>query len=44
MKWAEQIDDAVANHDFAAEFTQAGRSWTDADAHGNVVKRDGISH
>ena len=35
--WAEQTADIVANMDLAAEFTQSGRSWTDADAEGNAV-------
>lgn len=42
-KWAERIDDAVANLDLAAEFTRAGRSWVEADERGNPVKRNGTS-
>ncbi|MDQ0728524.1 hypothetical protein [Microbacterium sp. W4I20] len=35
--WDEQIVDRRARLDLAAEFTRAGRSWTEADADGNAV-------
>lgn len=39
--WDEQIADRLAKLDLAAEFTAAGRTWTDADEQGNPVTRSG---
>lgn len=42
--WDEEMKGRRARLDLAAEFTQAGRSWTEADEHGNaVVRGDGAS-
>jgi hypothetical protein len=38
--WAERATELRAGLDLAAEFTAAGRSWTELDADGNVVTRD----
>jgi hypothetical protein len=38
--WDEQIIQSRARLDLAAEFTQAGRSWSEADEHGEVVVRN----
>ncbi|MCG2622993.1 hypothetical protein LVY72_13910 [Arthrobacter sp. I2-34] len=35
--WDEQIAERRARLDLAAEFTQAGRSWTEADKQGSAV-------
>lgn len=35
--WDEQISERRTGLNLAAEFTQAGRSWTEADARGNAV-------
>lgn len=35
--WDERIAERREGLDFAAEFEQAGRSWTDADEHGDAV-------
>lgn len=37
--WDEQMAERLAKLDLAAEFTQAGRSWSEADEQGHVVKR-----
>lgn len=37
--WDEQIASRLADMDLAAEFTEAGRSWTDADEQGDAVSR-----
>lgn len=39
--WDEQIGERLANLDLAAEFTEAGRSWTESDEQGNPVSRGG---
>lgn len=39
-KWNEQMAERRANLDLAAEFTKAGRSWTEADDQGSVVVRE----
>ena len=39
--WDEQTAQRLARLDLAAEFTQAGRSWTEADEQGRVVGRGG---
>ncbi|MGV8881140.1 MAG: TA system antitoxin ParD family protein [Rhodoglobus sp.] len=41
--WDEQVEKRIANLDLAAEFTAAGRSWTDADEQGEPVARTGAS-
>lgn len=38
--WDERMAERRARLDLAAEFTQAGRSWTEADEQGNAVVRD----
>lgn len=35
--WDEQVAERLAHLDLAAEFSQAGRSWTEADERGNAV-------
>ena len=42
--WSEQIADSRDDLDLAAEFAQAGRSWTDADEHGDPVRRDPVGN
>jgi hypothetical protein len=42
--WDEQVAERLARLDLAAEFTQAGRPWTEADEQGNVVERHGDEH
>lgn len=37
--WDERMADLRSGLNLAAEFAQAGRSWTDADEHGNAVVR-----
>lgn len=37
--WDEQMAERLARLDFAAEFTQAGRSWSEADEQGHTVER-----
>jgi hypothetical protein len=37
--WNEQAAERLARLDLAAEFTQAGRSWTEADEQGSAVVR-----
>jgi len=38
--WDEQLDERRAKLNLAAEFTQAGRSWSEADAQdGHTIKR-----
>ena len=37
--WDERIAERRAHLDLAAEFTQAGVSWLEADEHGRVVTR-----
>lgn len=37
--WDEQVAERLANLDLAAEFTQAGRPWSEADERGGVVHR-----
>lgn len=39
--WDEELTNRQARLDLAAEFTRAGRSWTDADEHGGIVPRGG---
>lgn len=39
--WDEQMAERLAGLDLAAEFTEAGRPWTDADGQGGVVARGG---
>ena len=39
--WDEQMAERLAHLDLAAEFTQAGRSWTEADKQGHAVERRG---
>ncbi|WP_244301060.1 hypothetical protein [Leucobacter insecticola] len=41
--WDERITERIASLDLAAEFTQAGRSWTEADEQGNAVTRNDIT-
>ncbi|MFF2052352.1 hypothetical protein ACFVU2_12200 [Leifsonia sp. NPDC058194] len=41
--WDEEMSKRLARLDLAAEFTQAGRSWTDADENGDAVVRDGTT-
>lgn len=36
--WDEQAAERLARLDLVAEFTQAGRSWTEADEQGRAVK------
>lgn len=38
--WDERITEGRQGLNFAAEFEQAGRSWTDADEHGDAVVHD----
>lgn len=38
--WDERTADRLAHLDLAAEFTRAGRSWTEADQDGNAVVHD----
>lgn len=38
--WDEQMADRRASLDLAAEFTQAGRPWSEADEHGGAVVRN----
>lgn len=40
--WDEQIAERLADLGLAAEFTQAGRPWSEADEHGDVVHRGGV--
>ncbi len=42
--WDEQVTERLASLDFAAEFSQAGRSWTEVDEHGAVVVHGGNEH
>lgn len=37
--WDEEMAERRGRLDFAAEFTQAGRSWTEADEQGRAVAR-----
>jgi len=37
--WDEEIATRLARLDLAAEFTRAGRSWTEADERGDAVAR-----
>lgn len=37
--WDERMTERRTRLDLAAEFTQAGRSWTEADEQGRVLKR-----
>ncbi|MEV8181785.1 hypothetical protein [Specibacter sp. NPDC078692] len=37
--WDERVTERLASLDLAVEFTQAGRSWTEADEQGSVVVR-----
>lgn len=37
--WDQRIEERIAALDLEAEFTAEGRSWTDADAAGNIVPR-----
>lgn len=37
--WDERMAERLARLDLAAEFTQAGRTWSEADEQGRVVKR-----
>ena len=37
--WDDQVTERLARLDYSAEFTQAGRSWTEADEQGSVVVR-----
>lgn len=40
--WDEQINQRLSELDFASEFTQRGRAWSEADDAGDVVmKNDG---
>ena len=41
--WAEQTDDLVEHLDLEAEFTKAGRPWTEADENGQAVSRGAVS-
>lgn len=41
--WNEQIEKRRASLNFAEEFTRAGRSWTEADAQGRVVKHGSVA-
>jgi hypothetical protein len=38
-EWDEQVAERVAALDFEAEFTEAGESWSEADAAGRLVSR-----
>ncbi len=38
--WDEQMIESRARLDLAAEFTRAGRSWTEADEQGETVERN----
>ncbi len=38
-EWDEQVTARVAALDFEAEFTEAGESWSEADAAGRLVSR-----
>lgn len=38
--WDEQMEARRAHLDLAAEFTRAGRSWTEADESGRAIVRD----
>ncbi len=42
--WDEQVAERLASLDLAAEFTQAKRSWTEADEQGHAVVRRGVEH
>ncbi|WP_062008943.1 TA system antitoxin ParD family protein [Arthrobacter alpinus] len=42
--WDERVAERLASLDLAAEFTKAGRSWTEADAHGHTVVHGGAEH
>lgn len=37
--WDERIAERLVHLELAAEFTKAGRSWTEADAQGRAVRR-----
>jgi hypothetical protein len=37
--WDELVADRLARLDLSKEFTRDGRSWTEADEHGQVVSR-----
>lgn len=39
--WDEQMAERRARLDLAAEFTRAGRSWTEADEQGRTIERGG---
>lgn len=43
-EWEEQFAHRIASLDLAAEFTSAGRPWTEADDDGGVVARDPRAH
>ncbi len=38
--WDEQVTQRLASLDLAAEFTRVGRSWSEADDQGGVVRRN----
>lgn len=38
-RWDARMAERRARLDYAAKFTQAGRSWSEADEHGSVVVR-----
>lgn len=40
--WDEQTAERLAGLNLAAEFTQAGRSWSEADEQGHLVKRRAV--
>lgn len=42
--WDIQVTERLASLDLAAEFTQMGRTWTEADADGHVVVHHGVEH
>lgn len=42
--WDEQMAERLANLDLAAEFTQAGRSWSEADEQRGVAHRGGVGN
>jgi hypothetical protein len=39
----QQIAKRISELDYEKEFTEAGRTWTEADAEGNVVHRDPVA-
>ena len=38
--WNEQINQRLSELDFASEFTQRGRAWSEADDAGDVVMKN----